>query len=165
MSSKPSSIASVGLLALRLALGAGMICHGWDVFFGEEGARMQGFVTHVVTPLKESLSLPLEPALLGQLAKGTEIVGGGLLVLGLLTRFAALALAANMGVAVYWHAALQGDPFYRAPGQDGGSWELAALYLGGCLAILCLGAGRASLDEILLGGRPAPPPESDENKS
>ena len=73
-----------------------------------------------------------------------EFFASILLVLGLVTRFAALVLAVNMTVAFFFahKAALRGE-------HNG---ELAFIYLGGYLVLLLAGAGRISLDRLAFGG-------------
>ena len=119
------------LLCLRLWMGLGiLLLHGMDKMtkFGE---------------LKGSF-----PDLLGigsvgnlSLALFAEVVCGGLLVLGLVTRFAALNLVVTMFVAfsLVHKMALTGDH----------SGELAFMYLAGFLTILIAGPGKFSADACL----------------
>lgn len=65
-----------------------------------------------------------------------ELICGCLLLIGLLTRFAAIPLVITMGVALFM--AHHGDIF------DTG--EKAALFLAGFLAILIVGPGKISVD-------------------
>ena len=66
-----------------------------------------------------------------------------LLILGLFTRWASFILFVNVFVAwaLVHHFALLGK------GNDHG--ELIVLYLGGCVALFFLGAGKYSLDAVL----------------
>jgi uncharacterized membrane protein YphA (DoxX/SURF4 family) len=97
------------------------------------------------------------PELLGPFVGGMEIVCGGLIVLGLYTRLAAIPLIAIMLVAIaatkvpillghdYWIFHVQKLPRY-------GFWSMAHearldfVMLLGCLYLLIVGAGRWSLD-------------------
>jgi len=79
----------LGLLLLRLVLGAIMIAHGYHKVFG-------GFHHHM--EMVGSLGLPQWMA---YLSAGTEFFGGIGIVLGLLTRFFSLAFAIEMGVAIW----------------------------------------------------------------
>lgn len=81
------------------------------------------------------------PVMFSYLAGLAEFGGGLLLVLGLLTRPAALFVSFTMCVAAFGQAA--GQPFPKK--------ELPLLYL--CLALIYLvvGAGRFSLDNVLGG--------------
>jgi putative oxidoreductase len=70
-----------------------------------------------------------------------EIVAGGLVVVGLLTRYAAILAAADMVGAWFIAHAPQGwNPF-----SNGG--ELALLYLAAFLFIMTMGGGMWSLDK------------------
>jgi len=148
----PSLFGSSGLVALRLAIGIGLMCHGYATLFGSEAgtAPLAGM-------LKEKLGMP-QPELMAAVAKWTELVGGAMLALGLLSRLAALVVTINMIVAVYVHAVVNSDPFFRGHGSEGGSWELAALYLAGAFCILTCGAGKLSVDEIVFGDDEETPP-------
>jgi putative oxidoreductase len=70
-----------------------------------------------------------------------EVVCGALLIIGLFARFAAVGLAATMGVAFFLvhQGALTGD----------NSGELAFVYLAGFVALLIAGPGSFSLDLML----------------
>jgi putative oxidoreductase len=74
-----------------------------------------------------------------------EFGGGIALAAGLLTPLAALAVAATMAMAVYFHVA-QGDPLVSSGGR---SYELALTYLAAALCILLCGPGKASADAML----------------
>ncbi len=77
----------LGLLVLRLVLGAIMTVHGYHKIFG----GMSHFV-----PTVAHLGLP---AWMAYLSAGTEFFGGILLLVGLVTRCAALAVMIDMIVA------------------------------------------------------------------
>lgn len=124
--------ASIGLLALRLAVGAMMIHHGQ-----EKLADPQVFAANYVVPLY----LPF-PLLMAQLAGYAEIFGSWSLILGLFTPLGALSLAGTMAVAAYHHILTSGLNIYVL--------ELVALYLGGSAAILLIGPGRFSFDAGIL---------------
>jgi len=79
----------LGLLALRLVLGAIMIAHGYPKVFG-------GMHHHVETV--QSLHLP---GWLAYLSAFAELGGGILLVLGFLTRLAAFVVLVDMLVAIF----------------------------------------------------------------
>ena len=78
----------VGLLVLRLALGAVMIAHGYQKVFGGMPQFMR------------MLSDMGIPAWMGYLTAAAEFGGGILLVIGFLTRFAAFAIFIDMLVAI-----------------------------------------------------------------
>ena len=79
---------SVGLLFLRLALGAIMIAHGWQKIAGHMHGIM-GMLPHLGIP-----------AWMGYLVVAAEFGGGILIVVGFLTRFAAMAILIDMLMAI-----------------------------------------------------------------
>ncbi|MFN7131398.1 MAG: DoxX family protein [Myxococcales bacterium] len=125
-----ASRADVGLLVARLWIGGAMITHGVAKVldlgaFSEKVAR---------------LGFPFA-GVLGPFAALSETLGAALLLLGLLTRPAAVALTLTMlGAAfgVHWN-----DPFTKK--------ELALTYATISLALLFTGPGRFSLDRVLFG--------------
>ncbi|HWR17239.1 MAG TPA: DoxX family protein [Terriglobales bacterium] len=122
----------LGLLVLRVVLGAIMIGHGYGKVFG-------GLSRHVGNVAAMGM-----PGWLGYLSAGAEFVGGMLLVAGLLTRFAAVAVCINMLVAVFkvhWKQGLLGG--YEFP------LALAAM----AFALIFMGAGSISIDWVIGGSR------------
>jgi putative oxidoreductase len=121
-----------GALVMRLILGGILIAHGYSKII-PRGA-LYSFAQFVV-----HLGLP---AWTGYLSAFTEFFGGMLLVLGLLTRFAALAAAIDMSVAfvkVHLHAGLTGHA-----GQQGLEFPLALLAL--ALMLVFTGGGLLAID-------------------
>ena len=121
-----------GLLVLRAGLGAMMMYHGLPKLAGgpakwaKLGAAMQ------------SLGVDFAPQFWGLSAALAETFGGALLIVGLLTRPAALFLLTTMIVAGWNH--------YR---KDGFSDATHAIEDGiAFLGIALLGAGRYSLDAM-----------------
>ena len=124
----------VGLLVLRVGLGAMMVGHGWPKLIGgpETWERLGGAMSH--------LGVTAAPTAWGLAAALSESLGGVLLVLGLATRPAAASLAFTMFVAFWMHWA-GGDGFR--------GWSHAAEDGIAFVAILLLGPGRYSLDARL----------------
>ncbi len=128
-----STLTSLGLLALRLWLGLAMFFnHGLD--------KLANFTDHAAK-FPDPLGIGHAPSL--ALVAFAETAGAALLALGLLTRFAALTLVIDLGVAfVMVHkTALSGQ----------GSGELAFVYLAGYVALLIAGGGKISVDKALFG--------------
>ena len=116
---------NIALLLLRVGVGVLMIPRGYQklIHFSE---RKDNFMNFLGMGSTISLSLVVF----------TEVVCAGLLVLGLLSRFAALALVILTTVIVF--KANKGDIF--------GKGELAMLYLLGSFTVLLVGPGKYSLD-------------------
>ena len=128
----------LGVLALRLALGAVFLGHGAQKAFGAfggpgfEGAA--GFIG----------SMGFRPARFwAALAVGGELVAGVLFLLGLLTPLAGLLVLATMVVAI---AKVHGPKGFFV--QDGG-YEYNLVLIIAALAVAAMGPGRFSLDYVL----------------
>lgn len=123
----------LALLVMRVALGAIMVGHGSQKVFGGLHHHAQ-FVA--------SLGLP---AWTGYLSSFTEFIGGLLILAGLFTRVAALAICIDLAVAiwkVHFHNGLMANGGYEFP--------LAAATL--AFALIFLGAGPIALDHIRAAG-------------
>jgi putative oxidoreductase len=123
----------LGLLVLRLVLGAVMIAHGSSKLFG----GMSNFVQTI-----HGLGLPGWTA---YLAMAAEFFGGIAVVVGLFTRLAAFAITIDMGVAivkVHGKNGLLGDHGYQFP------LALAAI----AFALIFFDAGPIALDHVRGGG-------------
>jgi putative oxidoreductase len=130
-------------LPLRLALAAVFIAHGSQKVFGTFGGPgLRAFVSSHPAPfpfMEKGLWLWLGAAAF------SELIGGVLLLLGLLTRAAAFFLACTMIVALFaYHA-----PAFFAPK----GFEYPMVLLAACLALLIAGGGVASADIALTGAR------------
>lgn len=126
----------LALLMMRLALGTIMVAHGYHKVFGG---------LHHHAQMVASLGMP---AWLGYVSAFTEFLGGILILAGLFTRPAALAVFINLAVAiwkVHWHNGLMG-----AADRPGYEFPLAASAL--AFALIFLGAGPIAMDHILRGG-------------
>jgi putative oxidoreductase len=123
------SDSNVGLLFLRVFLGAALLTHGWGKMFGGLG----GFISSV-----GDMGLPF-PQVLGFLAAFAESGGAILLAIGLLTRPAAFLIAITMAVAAL---VVHGGEGFAAQ-------ELAWLYFAPALFFLFKGGGTWSLDFYL----------------
>jgi putative oxidoreductase len=123
----------LALLGLRVVLGVIMIAHGYSKVIG-------GMSKHV--SLVGSLGLP---GWWAYFSAAAEFGGGILLIGGLLTRFASLAVFLNMFVAiwkVHWKNGLRGPGGYEFP--------LACAAI--AFAIIFFGGGPISLDPVFFRG-------------
>jgi putative oxidoreductase len=133
-----NALQPVGLLLLRVALGIIFISHGYPKLTHPNA--MQGFfVQHGL------------PGYFVTVAGVLEVFGGALIILGFLTRIAALLLAVEMAVAI-WKVHSAGG--YLAVHN----YEFPLVLAAACLALATVGAGRASVDYALYesGARPRP---------
>jgi putative oxidoreductase len=93
---------------MRLVLGTIMVRHGYDKII--PSGALYNF-SHMVTRLHL-------PVWLGYVAAFTEFFGGMLLIIGLLTRFAALMVAFDMATAIvkiHLHGGLMGPNSFALP--------------------------------------------------
>ena len=123
----------LALLVVRLTLGAIMVAHGYHKVFGGLQHHAQ-FVS--------SLGLPAWTAYLSAF---TEFLGGVLILAGLFTRVAALAICINLSVAI-WKVHLHNG----LTGNGGFEFPLAVATL--AFALIFFGPGPIALDHILRGG-------------
>lgn len=128
---------SLGLLLLRVVVGAAFMFHGWPK------------IQNATSWMGPDATVP--PALQAAAAVA-EFGGGAALILGFLTRLAALALAITMAVAAGMVHIPKGDPFVGKGGES--SWELAAVYFACSVLFLLAGPGRISVDALLFGSNP-----------
>lgn len=123
----------LGLLALRLAVGAAFILHGW------------GKIQHATTWMGESAPVP---GVIQALAAIAEFGGGLSLVAGLLTPLGALGIVVVMIAAMAMVHLPMGHPFVsQDPAQP--AYELVTAYLSSALLLMMTGAGAYSLDAVL----------------
>jgi putative oxidoreductase len=146
----------IGLLLLRMTAGITLVAHGYPKLFGGPGKQPHPLLASTMGPnypaaversgpgfvtALEKMGIP-EPRLAAT-ASGLAEFGGGLaLAAGLFTRPVALAVAFNMGVAVYkahWKNGFYGQGGYEFP-----------LLLGvSALSIGLTGPGVISVDHLI----------------
>lgn len=132
-----SNAADLGLLALRVAVGATMFAHGYNHVW--RGGKIEGTGRWFE-------SLGMRPgALHAWLASLTELIAGVLLALGLLTPLAGGACAGVMLVAWITNHLKNGFFIFR-PGEG---WEYVFNLCVASLALAFIGAGRWSMDHAL----------------
>ena len=128
-----STLTSLALLVLRLFFGLTMVLHhGWDKL-----RTFSDTAPNFPDPMHIGHSTSLG------LAVFAEVVAAVLLAIGLWTRFAALVLAFEMGVAftMVHKMAFSG----QMPG------EMAFMYFGAYFTLLLAGGGKFSVDKMLFG--------------
>ncbi len=117
----------LSLLVLRLVLGIIYLYHGYPKLTHTHGNLQAVFVEHGL------------PAYFVYVSGMLETFGGGLLLLGLFTRPAALLLAIEMCVAIWKVHSFHG---YMAVHD----YEFPLALAAACFALATLGAGLVSLD-------------------
>jgi putative oxidoreductase len=130
--------AGFGLTAIRIVVGVIFAAHGAQKLFGMFG----GYGIAGTAQYMESLGLA-PGHLMAILAGGTEFFGGLALIIGLLTRPAALGLTFLSLVAIF-SVHIHNGLFMANNG-----YEFALVLLGGSIAVLIEGAGKLSLDRAI----------------
>ncbi len=137
LSQNPSS-AQIGNLLLRVPVGLIFAAHGAQKLFGWFG----GYGLNATAGWMESIGLT--PGLpLALLAGSAEFFGGILLLLGLFTRPAALALAVTMLVAIF--SVHLSNGFF----MSNNGYEFALALLATTIALAASGAGKLALDSFI----------------
>lgn len=124
---------AVGIAILRVIVGIVFTAHGYQKLFVYGIAGVKGAMTKAGTPM---------PMVVGPLVTLLEFFGGLALIVGLLTRLAALGFAIEMlGAILIVH--LAGGFFLPA------GYEFALTLLAASLAITAAGPGSFSIDAML----------------
>jgi len=116
----------------RVITGTVLIHHGY-----EKLANIENFADAFVRPLH----LPF-PIFLSYIAAFSEIGGSWLLIIGLATRFGALAIVGTISVAIYHALVTSGFNIFLL--------ELLLLYFASATSIALTGPGNFSLDEVII---------------
>ena len=125
-----------GLLGLRVVTGVIFIAHGLPKFGIGGGDGLSGLAGWL-----GSMGVPL-PMLSAILVASSEAIGGVMLIIGFMTRFAAATQVIAMLVAVFmvhWSNGLTGD----------GGYQWALLMGAAAFALMMDGAGRFSIDRMM----------------
>lgn len=125
----------LSLLVLRVALGIIFLYHGYPKLMHTHGNLQGVFVEHGL------------PGYFVYVSGILETFGGGLLLLGLLTRVAALLLAIEMCVAIWKVHSLHG--IYAVH-----DYEFPLALAAACFALATVGAGKISVDHPIFEGGP-----------
>jgi putative oxidoreductase len=133
-----TQLAVLAPLIVRVIVGIIMAAHGLQKLTQMGPANFGG-------QLLAGLGVPL-PVFFGYVVTFTELIGGILLIVGLLSRLAALALTIDLVVALLLVKVNVG---LIAPQGSGAGAELDLALIAGFLVILLAGPGRLSLDYLL----------------
>lgn len=123
-----------GLTILRVVVGMVFVVHGLQKLLVMGFGGVAGFL--------DSLGVPA-PGLFAVIVILVELLGGLALILGLLTRLAAILLAVDMLVAILTVHLPNG--FFA----NEGGYEFPLVLLAACTALAVAGAGEAALDRVL----------------
>jgi len=128
-----SSLTSFGLLSVRLWLGLTLLLnHGIG--------KLKNFDT-MAPSFMDPFKIGHTPSF--ALVVFAEVIAASLVAAGLVTRFAALVLMVNMGVAFFMA--------HKGTLSGNHSGELPFIYLAGFTALFLAGAGKVSLDQKFFG--------------
>ena len=123
-----------GLTVLRIVVGMVFLVHGLQKLLVMGFGGVAGFFG--------SLGVPA-PGLFAVLVTLVEVLGGLALIVGLLTRLAAILLALDMLVAILTVHLPNG--FF----VNNGGYEFPLVLLASCVALAVAGAGEGALDGVL----------------
>jgi putative oxidoreductase len=128
-----NKLAELAPLILKVVLGTIMAAHGLQ--------KLQAGPANFGAALGQ-MGVPL-PTLMGYVVTFVELVGAVLLIVGLLSRLAALVLTIDLVVAI---SLVKVHVGFLSPPQGGAGAELDLALIAGFLAILLAGPGRLSVD-------------------
>lgn len=127
----------VGLLIIRCGLGVMMFIHGMNKFSG--GKETLQKVGGAIENLGVSIGHPAFALIFGAVAAGSQLIGGGILVLGWMARLGAFAIASTMAVATL-----------EVMGREGtelSNWGHPLLFCLVALGLVFTGPGRISIQK------------------
>ena len=125
----------IALLILRLALGGIFLMHGCQIVLGLFGGPG---LQATIQMFRTDLGIP---PVFGYIAAFTQLLGGAALILGLMTRLAALGIAITMIVAV-WKVHWVHGFFLQNQGYE---YNLALIAI--ALVLILRGAGDYAFDK------------------
>ena len=131
-------IRDFAILLARVVVGVVFMAHGWQKLSTNGIDGVAAFFGQLGMPM------PVVAAWFSSLA---ELVGGAALILGAVTPLAALLLVADM-VGAYLFVHIGNGIFVEQ-----GGFELVGALAAACLILAAVGAGRFSVDGLVLGRR------------
>lgn len=141
----PSMTSSIGLLILRLGMGGFLITHGWG--------KLQTLLSGELDQFADPIGLGSATSLI--LVVGAEFFCSLLVMIGLVTRLAAVPVVIAMAVAAFvvhandpWTMGGGAALFQAGEAESWSSREPAMLYLTAFLALVFTGPGRLSIDAL-----------------
>ena len=138
---------AAGLLLLRLAVAVVLLAHGSHQVFGMFGGPGVGPGGLTTTAARFS-TLGLEPSYpLAVMAGTVQLAAGGLIVIGLLTRWASIASALYLGIMIWkdqWRWGFFAN--WMIDPQRGHGVEISVMLVGALMCLALAGAGDWSID-------------------
>ena len=131
-------IRDLAILLARVVVGVVFMAHGWQKLSSTGIDSVAAFLGQLGVPL---------PVVAAWFSTLVELIGGAALILGAATPVAALLLVADMaGAYLFVHV---GNGIF----VDQGGFELVGALAAACLILAAVGAGRFSVDGLVLGRR------------
>jgi putative oxidoreductase len=141
-------MSETGLLILRLAVGIVSVAHGAHTLFGSLGGPGTGMgLGGLDEAAARYAAVGLPGFLMAVLVGGAELIGGLLIAVGFMTRWAAAALA-GLTLILAWKTHLPWGFFMNwiaEPGRGHGV-EFSLLQLGAYICLALIGGGDWSLE-------------------
>lgn len=131
----------------RLTLGIVMFPHGAQKMLGWFGGHGFTGTMHFFT---SQMHIPAPLAFLAIMAEFAGSIG---LIVGCLSRVAAFGIATNMVVAIFTVHIHNGFFMNWSGNQKGEGFEYHLLAIGLALIVIFYGAGKASIDAFIAGGK------------